>query len=122
MRPHLSFVLILLMSSCDFEPGGTVFTEVASAITDDISIEIPLNTNDTIFLFKPAQLSYRSILGSHQANHIRVLFDGEELATSGNATGSFGFYTPNYPSGVHPLTLELYATGGSGSLADVKDK
>lgn len=122
MRPPILFLLILLMFSCEYEPGGTVFTEVESAITNDISIEIPLNTKDTIFLFQPAQISYRSILGGHEVKHIRVSLDGESLFTSGNATGSFGFHTPNFPSGFHRLTIELYATGGSGSLADVEGK
>lgn len=110
------------MSACEFEPDETLFTEVAPPSTSDISIEIPVNTNDTIFLFQPAVLSYRSVLGTHQANRIHVSLDGETLLSSAKPTGSFSFYTPNFPSGIHRLTIALYATGGSGSLADAGGK
>lgn len=122
MRPLLYFSLILLMLACEFEPGGTIFTEVTPPAASDISIEIPVNTNDTIFLFQPVELSYRSILGTHEATLVRVSLNGEEILTSRNPTGSFSFYTPNYPSGNHRLTIELHATGGSGSLADTEGK
>lgn len=121
-RPHLVSLLMLIAFSCEFVPEGEVFTEVSPPITSDISIEIPATTNDTIFLSQPAELSYRSILGVHQANLVRVSFDGEEIVTSARPAGSFNFYTPNYPSGIHRLTIELHATGGSGSLADSKGK
>lgn len=122
VRPCLVISLVLIIFSCDFEPEGTVFAEISSPNTSDLSIEIPLNTTDTIFLFKPTQISYRSILGTHNAKLIRVLLNGEKILTSANPSGLFDFHTPNYPTGIYKLTIELYATGGSGSLADTEGK
>jgi hypothetical protein len=122
LRPHFLLALLLILYACNYEPEESVLTEVSPPTTDDISIEVPLNKSDTIFLFKPTQISYRSILGIHKPRQIRVLLNGDELLTSVQPNGSFNFYTPNYPNGTHRLSIELRASGGSGSLADTQGK
>jgi hypothetical protein len=112
----------LLLSACEFDPEGTVFTTVNPPVTDGLQIEIPVSESDTIFLFEPARISYRSVVGMHRLQSVRAMVDGTEVLTSTSPTGSFNFYTPNYPTGIHDLRLELLVGGNSGSLADQDNK
>jgi hypothetical protein len=112
---HLLFILLLL-SSCAFEPEGLNFNEVEKP-TNTHPMEITLSANeDSIYLYGETKLSFTLSTFGKQLNVAKIHFYNQEIWTD-KLTYTFTIL-PQQTSEWVDLTVDFYVGTGTGSIAD----
>lgn len=114
-----SLILMALMVSCDYEPHETYLREIPDPDLSNLSIDLSNNSNDTLYLFGKTDLSYNAFLEGRKQYMTYVYLDGFQILTLQNYDTTFTIDAGQYEEGQHILKVEIYASAGTGTLADV---
>jgi hypothetical protein len=104
--------------SCEYANEKQYFKDVPPADLRDVTIELPGNENDTLFIYKSSTVSYRALVGDRQMLSFQVLLNDTDLSSGMVGNGSFPIYVYQFPTGYYTLRLRMTFQTGSGSLAD----
>lgn len=118
LKPAALLMLMLLLS-CEYESHETYFKDIPEPDLSNLSINLSNDTNDTLYLFGKTQLNYSAFLNGRTTYATYVYVDDFHVATLQNNRTSFTLNAEEYEEGQHIIKLEIYASAGTGSLADV---
>jgi hypothetical protein len=112
---HLIFCLLLL-SSCAFEPEGLNFVEVEKpAAWHPMEMTLSMN-EDSIYLYGDTKLSINLNTFGAKINVVSIRYYDQKLSTD-QLSYSFTI-SPQETNDWTNLTIDFYASTGSGSIAD----
>jgi hypothetical protein len=119
---YLFVIILLIVDSCEYKPEGNYEVDVKQ-ITDSPNIEVNLNFNtDTIYLPTTSYVNFKYSVNDSLARYAIFLINGQQISKLESSSGSFNFdfnsslYKIDNP---YKLTLEIFRSTGSGSLADI---
>ena len=120
---RLSFVIILLiiLSSCNYELSDIPFTTVEKTnVTDKPTINFSIN-KDSVDLFETTAIKITTLANGLRLNKLELEYLTTKLTRKTNeiANSSISFTGTNTPSSWFNLTAKLYYGTNSGSIADV---
>ena len=122
----LSFVVCLVLVSCEYKPEETIYFPSEKADTPSYSIEFPYE-GDTIRIAHLPELNVGFRCEGHEILKIRYLIDGDELFYERGTDSVFtyvnlGYITNFYDTfrlnGQFVFTLIATVKGEAGSIAD----
>lgn len=115
------FILAIILFSCEYEPEGVYEAEV-EPVTEAPEITVNLNfVTDTVYV--PVN-GYTTLVYSTPDSKVRYAYfslNNRQLVKieSTSGTFTFSFNSGQYQKGIpYDLTVELFRSSGSGSLAD----
>ena len=114
-----SFVLFVLACSCDYEPHETYVKPIPEPDLSNLFIDLSNHPNDTLYLFGKTGFGYNAFLNGRQRYGAYVYMDGFQILTLQSNDTAFTIDASQYEEGRHILTLEIYGSAGTGSLADI---
>jgi len=87
----------------------------------DIQV-IDLNIiSDTLYVYGSVTIRFKFTAGNLEVKKVSLLIDGEEKGVVFSDGGSFNLSLSNQRPGIHDLSVRIYTTTGSGSLAEEFD-
>lgn len=112
----LNSICLLIWTSCTYSPDKEFFVNLPGPVTDNITLNAPA---DTIYLFQKSFFFYPLRAPGKEVYSSKV-YVGDKLITSYSSLENIAFELDplNFSSGVHPLSIEVTLSGGTGSLAD----
>jgi hypothetical protein len=109
--------LLLILVSCVYEPTEEYFKQIEKANTDDITFELT-DATDTIYLYQTTHLGYSAVLGDHRLKIIQAWL-GETLVHYSDVPSVITLDPANIASGTYRLHVEIEASSGTNSMADM---
>lgn len=114
------FILIIIISSCKFEPAEVDYTEVKQnkeipKVTIDLS-----STSDTIALFEPTNIEFQFSAGNAKFDYALLVIDGNVIDTN-FSPNSYFYLSPKqepFKLGYHELRILFFVDKETGSLAN----
>ncbi len=111
-----------LFYSCEFQPWAIPETKVErpSEIAPMITAEITPDT-DTLKLYQPTTIKYRFAASPRKVVWVEFNFDGTDLFRRDYITSEpmeIDFNPGAYNEGLHTLTISVFTSSNSGSIAD----
>jgi hypothetical protein len=115
-----SFLVILVNLSCDYEPEKEYFKEVPPLDLEMLDMNIDLGVaTDTVYLMDGITFTYIPDTDNRKLYGLVVYIGDKEVTSVAAPEKSFKIPIDNIPDGVYPLTLEMYTSSGTNSIADV---
>lgn len=118
MRALVFFVLLIAVLSCDFQPEGTVITQIDQPSLTGITINLD-ESDDPIELKVPTTFTF-SVKTNGRAiiQTLITLDDSPDYITAPLSANTFTLDPANIETGSHILKVEAIMPSGSGSIAD----
>jgi hypothetical protein len=115
----LPIVLLLSVFSCEYEPSGENFRDIARPdTTRHIQVNLsPLETQYSITV--PTNILYDLNTFGLKIYNVEFLLEGKSLYKGNKATGVFWFDPALYGTGAKTLTMKVTTNTETGSLADL---
>jgi hypothetical protein len=118
------FIMIAaaLMHACEYQPSGIYERPVNRNIPPpeikpvDINIDLE---SDTIYLSSDKLVNLHFKTSNQAIERIRLLVADKEVISVDSDNGSFYFFFPEWSEGSYKLTIEVYTTTGTGSMAEI---
>lgn len=112
----LNIILLLIWSSCSYTPEEEYFKQLSPPATNNISLDDAI---DTIFLFEKKSFTY-SLEAPEKKVYTLGVNLGDDYVSSKYENGKIVFELDptEFTNGIHPLTIYIRFSGGTGSLAD----
>lgn len=121
MRPSISFYvlgIVTLLTGCDFQPDGEIFTDVDPPSLDGLSIDLANHPEKEILLKEETQFHYSVQAPNKKVIETRVLLNDGTIWTTTTPQGSFKINPADFETGSYNLRIEFTATSETGSLAE----
>jgi len=113
--------ILILFSSCIYEPFGQYENPVNNNPTVPQIISVELNANaDTLWVYGNQKLNYHFKSSNEKQPVVGLKFyiDGVICDSVMSETGEFNILQSALSAGVHKMNIILYAKSGIGSIAD----
>lgn len=112
-------LLIAALSSCEFEPSGENFIDLAQPDTTKM-IQVDLSPFETQYIFtKYTNVHYNLNTFGLKIYNVEFFIDQQSIHQGIEADGFFVFSPANYGRGNKTLTMVITTNSNTGSLADI---
>jgi len=117
----LSFSMMLLIG-CDYDPHGENFVTLPAPDSIGLKIELVNVTNDTLYLFGRAELSYKALVAGKEIVRVYAVIGDKSFGAEPTAENDIVVETIYMNDGTYNMNLEIIVSSGTGSLAEIREK